>query len=100
MASDTIALKDGDSFTKITVVCDVPHEIPAGDCAFCLLDAARKDAQLLADAFLFLSRRCEEQGFYGPNRQPLVLEAHPVAERHRTKGYMGCPSSECGAGDE
>lgn len=29
-------------FTEITVICDVPHDITPGVCAFCELDAAER----------------------------------------------------------
>lgn len=35
----------------------------------------RAENNKLKEALLFLCRRCEEQGFYSPTRQPVVQEA-------------------------
>ena len=59
---------------------NVPHAILEGDCALCQRDTATQYARTIAEAFRFLSRRCEELGFYGPNRQPQMLEAHRIAD--------------------
>lgn len=37
------------------------------------------DAKVLADAVIFLARRCEEQGFYSPVTQPVVQKALEIA---------------------
>jgi hypothetical protein len=62
--------------------------------------STEKDAKELAAALKFLSRRCEEQGFYSPNRQPLVVDSLAIADRYPIKGFQGGePSSETGGGD-
>jgi hypothetical protein len=40
------------------------------------------DLSALSMALKFLSRRCEEQGFYSPNRQPIVLEGLKIADKY------------------
>lgn len=40
-----VAPKDIDGFTKITVVCDVAHNITVGSCALCERDSALQDAR-------------------------------------------------------
>ena len=40
----TIAPKDIDGFTKVTIICDVPHNI-TGSCALCERDSALQDAR-------------------------------------------------------